>query len=203
MGTSVTNEIINHPYEERHIEFKKSTPWQENEFKAKITKTVLGMANIRDGGWIVLGKEKLSDETFEKSGMTQSDYESYDYDSVMDFVREYADPYVIISVQKPVIDQKKFVVIRVQEFDNTPVICKRDWGNILHRGKIYTRSRGKPETIEVPSHVEMREIIEMAIDKENRKFFGRLSNLGLLRLVAVPSEPQDRKLFDKQLEGIL
>lgn len=203
MSTSIIDEIINHPYEERHIEFKKSTLWQEDEFKAKITKTALGMANMRDGGWIVIGKEERSDGTFEKVGMIQSDYDSYDSDDVKDFVKEYADPYVSLSIQKHVYDQKKFVVIRIQEFDNTPIICKRDWGGILHRGKMYTRSRGKPETVEVPSQTEMREIIDMAVDKEYRKFFERLSNVGLLRLVTVPSEPRDEELFDEQHEGIL
>jgi len=203
LSTSIIDEIINHPYEERHIEFKKSTLWQEDEFKAKITKTALGMANMRDGGWIVIGKEERSDGTFEKVGMIQSDYDSYDSDDVKDFVKEYADPYVSLSIQKHVYDQKKFVVIRIQEFDNTPIICKRDWGGILHRGKMYTRSRGKPETVEVPSQTEMREIIDMAVDKEYRKFFERLSNVGLLRLVTVPSEPRDEELFDEQHEGIL
>ena len=37
--------------------------FKENEFKAKITKTILGMANIKDGGWIVIGKRKQEDET--------------------------------------------------------------------------------------------------------------------------------------------
>lgn len=161
------------------------------------------MANIRDGGWIVIGKEERSDGTFEKVGVTQTDYESYNSDDVKDFVEEYADPYVNLSIQKKIYDQKKFVVIRIQEFDNTPIICKRDWGEVLHRGKMYTRSRGKPETVEVPSETEMREIIDMAVDKENRKFFERLSNIGLLRLVTVPSEPRDKELFDKQLEGML
>ena len=100
------------------------------------------------------------------------------------------------------------MVIRIHEFDHIPVICKRDWGSTLHRGKIYTRSMVKLETIEVSSHIEMREIIEMAVDKENRKFFARLYNLGLLHLVALhlvaaPSQPQDKELFDKQLEGLL
>lgn len=203
MSVPVINEIIAHPTEERNIEFKQSTPWQENKFKAEVTKTILGMSNIRDGGWIVIGKRKLSDGTYEPYGMNQSDYDTYDYDKIIDFVREYADPYVTISVQKPVLNQKKFVVIRIHEFDHIPVICKRDWGSTLHRGKIYTRSMVKPETIEVPSHIEMREIIEMAVDKENRKFFARLYNLGLLHLVAAPSQPQDKELFDKQLEGLL
>jgi hypothetical protein len=66
------------------------------------------------------------------------------------------------------------VFINVAEFDELPIICKKEYPEILRRGAIYVRSkRGKPETIEVPTEVEMREIIEMAVDKGNRKLSKR------------------------------
>jgi len=175
--------------------------WEINEFKATITKSILGMANIRDGGWIVIGKEEQADGTFKATGMNQSDFDSFDSDAVKDFVKEYADPYVNFSVHKINHAQKKFVLIRVEEFDTIPVICKRDWGDILHRGKIYTRSRGKPETIEVPSQTEMREIINMAVEKEIRRFYERLSHVGLSP--SIPTKPSDNELFDNQIEDLL
>lgn len=176
-------------------------PWKENRFKATITKSVLGMANTKDGGWIIMGKEKQPNETFNAVGMSQSDYDSFDSDAVKDFVKDYADPYVSLSVNKLEYAQKKFVVLRIEEFDSIPAICKRDWGNILHRGKIYTRSRGKPETIEVPGQSEMREIIDMAVEKKIREFYERISRVGLRHLI--PSEPRDKEQFDKQREDLL
>lgn len=202
MSTPITD-VITHPFEERHIEFKRSTPWKDKKFKAKITKSILAMANLKDDGSIIVGKEKESDGTYKAVGMIQSDYDSYDSDPVKDFVKDYADPYVNLSVLKPEHNHRKFVVIRIEEFDTSPVVCKMDYGNIMHRGKIYTRSRGKPETIEIPSETEMREIIDMAVNKEMRKFIKRLSDLELIRLVVEPSKPQDKEKFDKQLEGIL
>jgi len=201
LSTSILIDLINYPNEERHLEFKRSTPWRENRFKATITKSILGVANIRDGGWIVIGKEEQPDGTFDAVGMSEPDFDSYDSDSVKDFVKDYADPYVNLSVHKVPHAQKKFLVIRIEEFDTIPVICKRDWGNILHRGKMYTRSRGKAETIEVPGQTEMREIINMAVEKELRRFHERLSRVGLQPLI--PSEPEDKELFDKQREDLL
>jgi len=201
LSTSLLIDLINYPNEERHLEFKRSMSWEENRFKATITKSILGMANIRDGGWIVIGKEEQSDGTFIAIGMDQSDFDSFNSDAVRDFVKDYADPYVNLSVHKVDHAQKKFVIIRIEEFDTIPVICKRDWGNILHRGKMYTRSRGKPETIEVPGQTEMREIINMAVEKEIRRFYERLSRIGLPPLI--PSKPSDKELFDKQREDLL
>jgi len=205
LSTSLFIDLINYPNEERHLEFKKSASWGENRFKAKITKSILGMANIRDGGWILIGKEEQPDGTFIATGMNQSDFDSFNSDVVRDFVKDYADPYVNLSVHKIVHAQKKFVIIRIEEFDTIPVICKRDWGNILHRGKIYTRSKGKPETIEVPGQTEMREIINMAVEKEIRHFYERISHAGLqVRARSfISSEPSDKELFDKQREDLL
>ena len=122
MVSPIVIDVIMHPYEERNIEFKTSTPWNDKSFKAKIAKSILGMANIRDGGWIVIGKVRQPDDTHEAVGMTQTDYESYSSDLLKDFVKNYAAPHVEISLEKPEYAQKKFVVIRVEEFDDVPVI---------------------------------------------------------------------------------
>ena len=39
--------------EERNLEYKRSLNWDDKDMRAKLTKSVLGMANIRDGGAIV------------------------------------------------------------------------------------------------------------------------------------------------------
>lgn len=197
------NEVITHPFEERHIEFKSSNPWKEKRFKAMITKSILAMANIKDGGYIVVGKEEQTDGTHKAVGMNESDYDSYDSDSIKDFVKDYADPYVDLEVLKPEHNNRKFVVIRVMEFDSSPIICKKGYGSLMHRGKIYTRSRGKPETIEVPSETEMREIIDMAIDKKLRQDIKRYSDLGLIRIIAASSDTRDKESFDSQIEDMI
>ena len=47
--------------EERNVEYKQSTPWGEGEFKFKITKTIMGLSNVRDGGNILIGIKELDD----------------------------------------------------------------------------------------------------------------------------------------------
>lgn len=176
--------------------------WQEEGFKATIAKSIQGMANKRDGGTIIIGKEEQPKGTFSPIGMSQSDFDSFDSDTMKDFVKDYADPYVNFSVHKIILGGRKFVVIRIEEFERTPVICKKDWGDILHRGKVYTRSRGKPETIEVPSQTEMREIIDMAVEKEFRHFYERLSHVGIEIPILHRPQDKDKELFDKQREDL-
>jgi len=193
---SIFSELMSHPTEERYLEFKRSVHWGD-AVSAKITKSILAMANLRDGGWIVLGKEEKDDRTFMPVGMSQSDFDSFDPDEIKTFVNGYADPYVVFFIYKTEHESKRFILIRVEEFDTVPVICKRDWGDVLHRGQIYVRSRAKPESVPVPSQSEMREIVDIAIDKGVKLLFQRISRAG----IALPV-PSDIELFDKQLEKL-
>jgi predicted HTH transcriptional regulator len=202
VSTIVLDDIIKHPFEEKNIEFKKSTAWNDLQFKAKITKSIMGMANLRDGGWIVIGKEKQSDGVFQTIGMNQTDFDSYDSDLMNDFIKDYAYPEVKFVLYKRYLDGKRFVIIKIEEFEQIPIICKKAYGDIVHRGKIYTRT-GKPETVEVPSQTEMREIIELAADKELRKFIGRAAQLGLIPAQKTQEKQADRELFRKELEDLL
>lgn len=191
-------DLIEYPNEERHIEFKRSVRW-DGDIRAKITKSIMAMSNLRDGGWIVVGKEEQPDRSFSPVGMSQADFDSFDPDEVQAFVYARAEPPVDFDVRKIVYNGKKFVIIRVKEFENEPVICKKSYGNILHNGVIYIRSKGKPESIPVPSQYEMREIIENAIDKGVRAFFQRSQRIGIMRLPSV----DDAAKFSKQVEELL
>ncbi|MCJ7634364.1 ATP-binding protein [Candidatus Bathyarchaeota archaeon] len=178
MSESETELQIKYPNEERHLEFKRSVCW-DGDIRAKIAKSIMALANLRDGGWIVIGKEEQPDRSFRLTGMTQGDYDSFDPDNVKAYMYGQAQPPVIFEVLKKEYDNKKFVLFKVMEFDDVPIVCKRDFGHILHAGSIYVRSKGKPESISVPSDAEMREIIEIAVDKGVSKFVHRLQRTGI------------------------
>jgi len=61
------------------------------------------------------------------------------------------------------------------------VICKKDGMEKLRRGAVYTRSRRMPETVEVPGQVEMREILDLALEKRSRAFARHAERMGLVR----------------------
>ena len=173
--------LISHGREERNLEYKQSMSWSDIATKVKVTKSAMAMANISDGGYIVFG-EKKNGEVYEPEGMQKDHADSFKQDDVMDWVNKYADPYVelIVSVEKR--DGKRFVVIQIQEFDQLPVVCKKD-GEDLKCGDVFTRSRRKYETARVGSQTEMREILDLAVDKEIR----RLRSRGLVTSVEVVS----------------
>jgi len=199
MSDEALLELIYHGREERNLEYKRSISWQEPATKAKIAKSAIAMANLRDGGAIIIGVEKKG-EAYNPIGMKQGHVESFKQDDVMDYVNEkYADPYVELTVTQVSENNKWFVAIQVHEFGQLPIICKNDGLENLKRGAIFTRSRVKYETAQVRSQTEMREILDLAVDKEIR----RLRSRGLVSFVEVPSPSYtDKQAFERQRGGL-
>ncbi len=182
--------------EDRSLEYKESRPW--SDLKDKIAKTALGMANVRDGGTIIIGVSQRSGSLVPK-GMSQGDIDTYDVDDVQAYVNRFADPYVRLEMYTVPYDGQEFIAIVVHEFDEVPVVCRRN-GVGLRQGSVYTRSYRIPETCEVPSQTEMREIIDMATDKGVRRFLERSRRAGLSTGETV--QRTDAEKFDEELEGL-
>ena len=185
--------LIFHDREERNLEYKQSMSWANLATKVKVAKSAMAMANISDGGYIVIGVNK-NGEVYEPEGMQEEHADSFKQDDVMTWLNEYADPYVELTVTPANRDNKRFIVIEILEFDLLPVVCKKN-GQDLKRGDIFTRSRRKYETAQVGSQNEMREILELAVDKEIR----RLRSRGYVTFAeAIYPAQDDKQLFEQQ-----
>ncbi|PEX44006.1 ATP-binding protein [Bacillus thuringiensis] len=189
--------LIQFGRETRNVEFKTTYDWNNPQHKAKIVKTILGMSNVRDGGHLILGVEEIND-SFIPRGMSQNDWDLLNQDDVMAHVNNFADPYVEFTVHKIQHDGMLFVIFEIDEFKEIPVVCKRQGEQGLKQGTLFTRSRRMAETVAVPSQSEMREILDIAIEKGVRKFQERISRTGLI----IQSESTDENRFNAELEGL-
>jgi hypothetical protein len=183
--------LIQWPREERNLEFKCSMSWTDTTTKAKLTKSVLAMANLRDGGHIVLGVDRQRDDTYLPVGMRADHLDSFVQDQLAAHFAEYADPYIEVTLIKHAVDGKTFCI----EFAELPVVCKKDGPEKLRRGATYTRSRRLPETVEVPTQVEMREILDLAVEKRVRTFARQAERLGFV-------QPPARNQFVDQIKRL-
>ncbi len=121
-------DIVFHGREERNIEYKSSVSWNDPKIKAKISKCILAMSNIRDGGYLVIG---VNDKAFDPVGMTKEDFDSFNQDNINSHIANYADPFVDITVFSEEHEGKKFIIIRINEFHEIPIICKKDFDEYL------------------------------------------------------------------------
>lgn len=188
--------MITRGREARFLEYKESQPWSDIE--AKIVRTALAMANLRDGGFIVIDVSERSGMA-EPRGVAEEVVATFDPDAIRARINRYADPYVDVDVFHCSIDGRSFIVIAVEEFAETPILCRRD-GDGLRRGALYIRSRRIPETSEVQTSTEMRELLDLATEKQFRRFAAMLSTAGF-DLGSVRQASAERRL-DEELEGL-
>ena len=192
-------DLIYHGSEERFLEYKSSMSWDDIATKTKVVIACLAMANIPDGGVLIFGVDEISKGVYEANGMKEEDVDSFNQDNVSDYVNGFADPYVELKLNKVTDDAKKFIVIQIQEFDELPIVCKKD-GEKICRGDIYTRPKRKNESVPVPSQNEIREILDLAIDKQMRKIHRNLDRWGF-----IPNQKYQQssaQKFDEQLGGL-
>src|SRR6266511_280351 len=197
MPNSLFLDLIALRREARNLEYKQSTSWADT-FRVNIPKSILAMSNIRDGGHIIIGMKRQTDDSYLAEGMEQSRLDSFTADDVQAFVAQYADPYVQFILTKEEDDRgRKYVWIKIQEFDEFPVICRKSHSNIMSGSKLYTRTRRRFESAEVPGAAEMREIIYMAVEKGIRGFYEPARKAGIELPLTIG--PTDEQSFDEQL----
>ncbi len=181
--------------EDRSIEYKRSCPWEY--LRIRIAKTCMGMANTRNGGTIIIGIRKTNG-TYELEGISEEHLGTYDTDVIQAFVNTFADPYATIDLYLKEWDHKEFLGIEVHEFDEFPIVCKRN-SEETNKGAIYSRSYRIRETSIVLSQTEMREIIDMATEKGLRKLLRTLHRSGVSLLDI--TKFTDDEAFKRQRKG--
>jgi len=203
-------QLLDLGHETQGIEFKGPFAREDKDQFVEVVRAVLGMANRRDGGLVVIGIDEHDDGTglgkkLLAVGLSTTDREGWDQDAVLSSVNSYADPFVELDVEPVEHDGKNFVVLRVREFDEFPVLCKKQHVKkkgdkndvVLREGACYVRRRGRIETSELPTHVEMRDLLELATEKGIRRFLKQVHKAGL-DIAGMRQVPDDAALFDKQ-----
>jgi predicted HTH transcriptional regulator len=186
----------------RAVDFKDAAKW--DEIKCSIPKDVLAMSNLRDGGIIIIGVSEKN-ERWELTGLTQEQLDTYNPDDMLDWVNRYASPPVIFDIvrhthyKEP--DNKKFdfLIIQAHEFEEKPIVCKRDYSGELRRGAFYIRPLGKAESREVQSADEMHDLLDLAVEKRTRNLLRQIKRIGIDLAVAL--EKTDADKYDEESEG--
>lgn len=197
-------------HERRDVEFKPPGPRTEPHLFAQVTRAALGMANNRGGGVVIIGVSQQG-AIFRPIGLSNGDVASWRYDDVASRFAVYADPYIDFDLAVKDYEKRQFIVLQISEFAELPVLCKDEYqlpaqpgtGSrrvmppLLRKGACYVRSRRKPETVEVPSQSEMRELLDLAIDKGVRRFVERARAAGLD--LSAASSQADQPGYDREL----
>jgi predicted HTH transcriptional regulator len=203
MNDQEFKEMLAFGREQAGVEFKGPGSRTGNkQLFAKVVRAALSMANHRNGGLVVVGVDEGRDGVILPTGLSDTDLATWSvFDDLADQFSRYADPHINFDLEIVTFDEKKFLVIRVFEFDDIPVLCKRDYAAVLREGACYVRTRRKPETTEIPTQAEMRDLLELATIKALRRYISVAHTAGfdLTEL----SEQSDNLMYKKQLGDLL
>lgn len=196
--SELLTELLGLGHEMQNVECKSPGPRTDRMLQTKVIKAMLGMANRRDGGHVLIG---ISDKagSLEPVGLSVADLSTWTkYDDLASVVSEYADPSIAFESESQIFGGKSFVLITVREFDDIPVICKKTSYNAeLRQGGCYVRSRRKPETTVIPTQEDMRELLDLAAEKRVRKFIAQARSVGVD--LTPEQKASDNVLFDREL----
>jgi predicted HTH transcriptional regulator len=157
----------------------------------KVIRAALGLGNLRYGGHIVIGIDD-ADLAAMAPGLSDEQLATWmAFDDVSRKMAEYADPPLRFDIAHVELSNGATVaVIQVFEFEDIPHLCKKDYPDVLRNGAMYVRPRRVPETSEVGTSVEMREVLELATEKALQNFVATAGRAGVA-LTAAPVTAAD------------
>lgn len=175
------------------VDFKESQPWPELQWR--IIKTSLAMANLRDGGIIVVGVNERG-QTWALTGITDDHLATFDVDQIIAKINAFASPHVDIDIVLVSHRDVRYLAIQVHEFSSTPVVCKKNGDCGLAEGAVYVRPPGKPQTTRIMNAPQMHDLLELAAEKLARRIIEQGSRVGM-----AATEPSTN-MFDEELQGL-
>ena len=193
------SELLALGHEQAGVEFKGSRPRTDGLFLAKVARAMMGMANRRGGGVVVLGVED-SGGILKPVGLSPDYLRTWTRDALADALAAYCEPSLDFTVAHVLREGLTFVSLRVSEFLDAPVICRRGFNHrdttVLREGGCYVRPRKKPETSELATYVDMRDLLDLALEKALRRFLSTAAAGGAI--VGGPLRPSDEQRFRHQ-----
>jgi hypothetical protein len=181
-------ELIALGHERRGVEFKGPGLRSDTYVFAKVARAVLGMANLRDGGVVAIGVEEVGTSDLVATGLNAAQLATWTFDDVAAGLASYADPSVEFDLSVCRHEREPCIVLEVRPFADMPILCKREYSRadasgrtemVLRRGACYVRTRARPETSEIPTAEDMRDLLDFATERRLRAFLAQSVRAGV------------------------
>lgn len=176
------SEAVRTIVETRDTEYKSSQPFAA--LKWKIVRTAIAIANLREGGRIIIGV--VEDRgIFTRTGITPDHEREYTQDEIFTVVNRHARPGIDLVVLPVEDNGMRFVGIEIAPFDRTPIFCgvatPQEAGNDgLRVGDLPARDLSRIATSRVHDPDLVAEILEVAAEKRARSIIVTAQRIGLI-----------------------
>ncbi len=108
--------------------------------KAKFVRHCLAFANTK-GGYVVVGvQEDASGHPSVYTGLNADEVKSFDPSTVGQFVNRMVDPPIDFTIERPLIDGKRYAIFVIKPFTTVPHVCTGTLNGELLQGVFYIRT---------------------------------------------------------------
>ena len=191
-------ELVHRGVESDVLDYKAALCWTKmtRQAKGKIVRHCLALANTK-GGCIVIGVgEDSSGHPSVYTGLNREQIHSFDPTTVGQFVNRYVEPPIEFTIERPVVDGKRYAIFVVRPFRSLPHVCTSGIEGELQTGVFYIRT---PDASSRPAYraIEMQMLIQRAL-RNQREELGRMLR-GLLYESRLATEPDNASEFKAAL----
>ena len=192
MDDEALSKIVRQQSETDGLDFKGPIVWDGGQTSAELAKDIVAFANSRGGGVIVIGVSESTAGCFDRVGLSPDQARTFDTTDIGKWISSRFSPSIAIACFHTTVDGKQFVVIQVQEFDDIPIICIKDFQIpdstklVLRKGTIYTRNQNS-ESTSLQTADELRRLIGLATAKRADELVARIRAV----IVGEPKQPPD------------
>lgn len=190
--------LIYRQVESDTLDYKAAMNWLRipQSTRAKFVRHCLALANTR-GGYLVVGVgEDASGHPSDYTGLSREQTHSFDPSTVGTFINRHVDPAIDFTVERPLVDGKRYAVFVIKPFTALPHVCSNSLGGELQQGVFYIRTTDASSR---PAYRagELHDLVQRAL-RNQRELLGKMLR-GLLyeNRVSGGEEADDRDRFDE------
>jgi hypothetical protein len=189
-------EVVERGVESDVLDYKAAQNWNQitKAGRAKLVRHMIAFANTK-GGCLVIGVgEDSSGCPRNYTGVSDEESKSFDPSVIGSFIAQMVEPPIDFYVERPVINNKTFIVIVVRPFSQLPHVCKADIELVnsnnevereLRSGVFYIRTKGASSTPARTAN-ELHGIIQRAL-RNQRQLLGQM-----IRRILFESNKEDK-----------
>ena len=163
-------EVVFRGVESDELDYKAAQSWTAltRGGRGKIIRHLIALANNK-GGFLVIGVgEDAAGKPSLYTGVSDEECASFDPSTVGTFVNRCVEPPIDFTIERPMIDGKRFVIFIVKPFSQLPHVCCNSVDTELTMGVFYIRT---PEASSRPAAraIEMQQLIQRAMRNQREQ----------------------------------
>lgn len=188
------------------IDAKGPISWDGGVESAGLAKDIVAFANSKDGGVLVIGKSECDDGSFSLDGVTDQQAASFETTKVATWVNNRFAPPIGLVCHTHQYQNKKFVVITVDEFSDVPHLCTKSFQDpqdskkhLLREKTIYVRT-ANAQSAPLGTIEELRSLIGLATAKRGHEMLTMFN--AMLSGSPLVSSKSSQEQFEEELADV-